>query len=67
MTNKPKRGRPAGTKKLTEELKSLAKFNVELIDEQVKLHKEIKNLNHQIIGYKAVIDYLEFQITKFNK
>ena len=77
-TNKRKRGRPAkklAASKLfkqsvpaakpvekKEREQQLLKEHVERWLERSELKKKIANLEHQAIGYRAVISYLEYQL-----
>jgi len=67
---KRKRGRPVGTKNKPKPLEQQIK-NWPAADRMPKVDcwamvnqktDQISNLNHQIVGYKAVISYLEYQL-----
>lgn len=72
--NRPKRGRPVGSKnKPAAKVKTfkqsdsdaavhnLMDANLKLIGDNNQLLKAIENLQHQIIGFRAVVSYLEVQ------
>ena len=63
-------GRPKGSKNktskttvLTREAKQKVVSNIlDLHGDVARLNAKVANLEHQIIGYKALISYLEFQL-----
>jgi predicted transcriptional regulator len=72
----PKRGRPVGSKNKAKPaakvktfkqpdsdaaVHSLMDANLKLIGDNNQLLKAIENLQHQIIGFRAVVSYLEVQ------
>ena len=67
---KRKVGRPKGSKNktskttvLTREAKQKVVSNIlDLHGDVARLNTKVANLEHQIIGYKALISYLEFQL-----
>ena len=67
---KRKVGRPKGSKNktskttvLTREAKQKVVSNIlDLHGDVASLNTKVANLEHQIIGYKALISYLEFQL-----
>ena len=42
--------------------RKLAQDNIQLMDDNSILLRQVTNLEHQIIGFRAVISYLEMQI-----
>jgi predicted transcriptional regulator len=63
--NKPKQ-KPAATKSIKRSssaaaIHNLMDANLKLIGDNNQLLKAIENLQHQIIGFRAVISYLESQ------
>ena len=73
---KRKPGRPKGTKTKTASIKANFKEAIQKASQEIKIANNIINLNntidhlqadlanlrHQVIGYKAVISYLENQL-----
>lgn len=75
--NRPKRGRPVGSTNKTKQkpaavkafkqsdsaaaVHNLMDANLKLIGDNNQLLKAIENLQHQIIGFRAVVSYLEVQ------
>jgi hypothetical protein len=79
LSKKPiakKRGRPLGsTKKPAAAIKTFKQSNeiqeekllqahIDLLVERGQLKSKIANLEHQAIGYQAVVSYLEHQLEK---
>lgn len=57
-----KRGRPPKKQQETEQVRKFISDNIQLMDDNRFLLKENENLRHQIIGFRAVISYLENQV-----
>jgi len=54
-----KRGRPRKAEKPEDINKKLLDDNLRLVSKNFLLEGQISKLNHQIIGFRAVISYLE--------
>ena len=59
VTNK--RGRPLKQSK-DDEIRRLITVNMQLMDDNKFLVKEVDKLRHQVTGFRAVISYLENQV-----
>lgn len=63
---KPKRGRPSkdAFKQPTQQdqVRRLVDDNLKLMDDNRSLMNRVDNLTHQIIGFRAVVSYLENQV-----